>query len=234
MIVSPNFTKNSPISVSRGFCVLKEPENSLSCPQDTDSGHCTMTVYNVRVLDQFWPPFVPCYALTTPFGLLSPFISIPITRNYNHTQLFLTRLRVYTLTILIRSWLLSLIPLLHVYTVYVHYTAAFTALLHIKSSLTDFSTINYCLKLSHTLHLLSPIETSLVGLLLKNCSRGLLVTNWLCCRSRSHIATDGQSVSKSWCRAPSGAHDQVYISIWQLRSCFCGAPSLTRGWVCLF
>jgi hypothetical protein len=48
-------------------------------------------------------------------------------------------------------------------------------------------------------------------------------------RSRSHIATDGQS----WCRAPSGAHDQIYITIRQLRSCFCGAPSLTREQVCL-
>jgi hypothetical protein len=42
-----------------------------------------------------------------------------------------------------------------------------------------------------------------------------------------------QSVSKSWCRAQSGAHDQTVITVWQLRSCFCGAPSLTRGWVCL-
>jgi hypothetical protein len=52
-------------------------------------------------------------------------------------------------------------------------------------------------------------------------------------KSQSHIATDGQSVSKSWCRAPSGAHDQILITVWQLRSCFCGAPSLTRGRVCL-
>jgi hypothetical protein len=52
-------------------------------------------------------------------------------------------------------------------------------------------------------------------------------------QSQSHIATDGQSVSKSWCRAPPGAHDQMFITLWQLRSCFCGAPSLTRGWVCL-
>jgi hypothetical protein len=43
----------------------------------------------------------------------------------------------------------------------------------------------------------------------------------------------GQSVSKSWCRAPSGAHDQIFIAIWQLRSYFCGAPSLKRGRVCL-
>jgi hypothetical protein len=52
-------------------------------------------------------------------------------------------------------------------------------------------------------------------------------------QSQSHIATDGQSVSKSWCRAPSGAHDQIFNPVWQLWSCFCGAPSLMRGRVCL-
>jgi hypothetical protein len=52
-------------------------------------------------------------------------------------------------------------------------------------------------------------------------------------QSQSHIATDGQSVSKSWCRTPSGAHDQIFITVWQLQSCFCGTPSLTRGRVCL-
>jgi hypothetical protein len=36
---------------------------------------------------------------------------------------------------------------------------------------------------------------------------------------QSHIATDGQPVSKSWCRAPSGAHDQLCITVWQLRFC---------------
>jgi hypothetical protein len=52
-------------------------------------------------------------------------------------------------------------------------------------------------------------------------------------QSQSYVATDGRSVSKSWCRAPSGAHDQIFINVWQLRSCFCGAPSLTRWRVCL-
>jgi hypothetical protein len=42
-------------------------------------------------------------------------------------------------------------------------------------------------------------------------------------QSQSHIATDGQSISKSW-----------FITLWQLRSCFSEAPSLTRGRVCLF
>jgi hypothetical protein len=61
---------------------------------------------------------------------------------------------------LMRSKLQSLVPLLHVYTVYVHYTLIFTALSHIKSpnllnasSMADFSAIGHFLKLSHTLHL---------------------------------------------------------------------------------
>jgi hypothetical protein len=53
--------------------------------------------------------------------------------------------------------------------------------------------------------------------------------------SKSHCdrRSVSQSVSKSWCRAPSGAHDQIFNHLWQLRSCFCGAPSLTKGRVCL-
>jgi hypothetical protein len=38
-------------------------------------------------------------------------------------------------------------------------------------------------------------------------------------QSQSHIATDGQSVCLSWCRAPSGAHDHILITVWQLLSC---------------
>jgi hypothetical protein len=30
-------------------------------------------------------------------------------------------------------------------------------------------------------------------------------------QSQSHITTDGQSVGLSWCRAPSGAHDQIFL-----------------------
>jgi hypothetical protein len=32
-------------------------------------------------------------------------------------------------------------------------------------------------------------------------------------QSQSHIATDGQSVSKSWCRAPFGAYDQIFSTV---------------------
>jgi hypothetical protein len=31
-------------------------------------------------------------------------------------------------------------------------------------------------------------------------------------QSQSHVATDGQSVCQSWCRAPAGAHDQMFSS----------------------
>jgi hypothetical protein len=51
-------------------------------------------------------------------------------------------------------------------------------------------------------------------------------------QSQSHIVTDGQSVCLSWCRASAGAHDQLFLLVWKLLSCPCGAPSLTRGRVC--
>jgi hypothetical protein len=35
-------------------------------------------------------------------------------------------------------------------------------------------------------------------------------------QSQSHIETDGQSVSLSWCRAPSGAHDQILVTVLSL------------------
>jgi hypothetical protein len=45
--------------------------------------------------------------------------------------------------------------------------------------------------------------------------------------------TASQSVSLG-VEPPSGAHDQIFFfTVWHLRSCFCGAPSLTRGRVCL-
>jgi hypothetical protein len=37
--------------------------------------------------------------------------------------------------------------------------------------------------------------------------------------SPSHISTDGQSVSLSWCRALSRAHDQILVTVWQFLSC---------------
>jgi hypothetical protein len=56
------------------------------------------------------------------------------------------------------------------------------------------------------------------------------VEKWYGSESESHF--DWQSVRLSWCRAPSGAHDQIFIFHWKLQFCPYGAPSLTRGRVC--
>jgi hypothetical protein len=61
----------------------------------------------------------------------------------------------------------------------------------------------------------------------------ILSMGYILCPSPSHIATDGLSVSKSWCRAPSVTHDQIFITVEYYGFVFCGAPSLTRARVCL-
>jgi hypothetical protein len=114
-------------------------------------------------------------------------------------------------------------------------------------------TINDCLRLapfcwtatafSSTVTELVLIYESLTPGLRMNCECRLMThlriskdewgtkTEWS--QNQSHIATDGQSISKSWCRAPSGDLDQIFISLWQSRSCLYGAPSLTRGRFCV-
>jgi plasmid maintenance system killer protein len=58
--------------------------------------------------------------LKTPFGLLIRFITIPITCNYNHSQLSITLCHIYTAYNLTRSWLQSQLFLtrLHNYNPY--------------------------------------------------------------------------------------------------------------------
>jgi hypothetical protein len=46
---------------------------------------------------------VTCYATEDAVRIVTSFISIPITRNYIHSQLSITLLRVYAIIILIRS-----------------------------------------------------------------------------------------------------------------------------------
>jgi hypothetical protein len=52
------------------------------------------------------------------------------------------------------------------------------------------------------------------------------------CQSQSYITTDSQLASLSLCQAPPGAQDQMYVTVRQLRVCWCGTPSHQRGWVC--
>jgi hypothetical protein len=56
---------------------------------------------------------------------------------------------------------------------------------------------------------------------------------WLEPSSQSHIATDGQSASLSWCRAPFGIRDQM-LSLGSDRYSVSRhvTSSLTRGRVC--
>jgi hypothetical protein len=63
-----------------------------------------------------------------------------------------------------------------------------------------------------------------------NCHCTFATHDWF--NSKSHCGWE--SVSKFWCRVPSRAHDKIFITVWQLQSCSCEAPSLRRGRVCLF
>jgi len=46
----------------------------------------------------------------------------------------------------------------------------------------------------------------------------------------SHITVDGQSNSLSWCRAPSGAHDQIYVKVTRLGSRGLIQDMKNEGW----
>jgi hypothetical protein len=52
---------------------------------------------------------------------------------------------------------------------------------------------------------------------------------WILQKVKVVLTTDGQSDGLSWCQA----QDQIFFTVRQLRICWCGAPSRTRGRVCL-
>jgi hypothetical protein len=56
------------------------------------------------LLDHFCLPVVPCYATEDASQIVNLFIYNLHPRNYNHSQLFLTLLRVYTIMILTRQY----------------------------------------------------------------------------------------------------------------------------------
>jgi hypothetical protein len=132
--------------------------------------------------------------LKTPFGLL---IRLLQSHTYNH---------------LFRCVTFTQLTILHAKIPFPH---SLHNTLQIKPSLRNSPRIHF---LS-----LSPTENSSCLSPAENCPRLAPAENSKLLsqsQSQSHIATDGQSVSKSWCRAPSGAYDQIFITVWQLRSCF--------------
>jgi hypothetical protein len=50
-------------------------------------------------------------------------------------------------------------------------------------------------------------------------------------QSKNYVTTDGQSAGLSWCRAPFAVQYQIFVTVRQLRVCWCGATSLKRGWI---
>jgi hypothetical protein len=52
-------------------------------------------------------------------------------------------------------------------------------------------------------------------------------------QSQSYVMTEGQSASLSWCQAPIWDLRSHLLFLWQMRVCCYGAPSMTRGRVCL-
>jgi hypothetical protein len=122
-------------------------------------------LYNVRVLDHFWPPVVRVTPLKTSFGLSVDLLQSSPTRNYNHSQLFLTLCHIYTAYNHTPSWLQSLITLLHWLTSQLSITVS------------DYHTL-YIFTLQNSRRDLT-LRIHLLRLLLKNSSRELLPKNWL-------------------------------------------------------
>jgi hypothetical protein len=121
--------------------------------------------------------------LKTPFGLLIWFITISITRNYNHSQLFITLCHIYTAYNHTRSWLQSHITLVHWLTSQLSVTVS-----------------NYHRLYIFTLRNSRRDLTPRIHPLLNNSSRELLLTNcWLLRHSSSsYITLNRRSVTVAW------------------------------------
>jgi hypothetical protein len=92
------------------------------------------------------------------------------------------------------------------------------------------ATIFYCLRFETFLFVASYDSQGHGGDIRPCLHTGIVASS----KSKSHC--DWRSVSQSvslGVERPSVAHDQRFIAVWQLQSCYCGAPSLTRGQVCL-
>jgi hypothetical protein len=93
------------------------------------------------------------------------------------------------------------------------------------------------IKISSTCHLYLQFYMSAIYIVICQDSSSLWILtiySFTCntsIRVKVEVMTDGQLVSLSWCQAPSEAQDQISIIVRQWWACWCGAPSLMRGWV---
>jgi hypothetical protein len=91
------------------------PNNSSTIIEACLPRRCKVTAVLLLLLAYTLPRecIVPCYALRAPFRLLIPLLQSSPTRNYNHSQLFITLCHIYIPYNHTRSWLQSCIALLH-------------------------------------------------------------------------------------------------------------------------
>jgi hypothetical protein len=113
-------------------------------------------LYNVRVTWSVLDNSCTCYATEDAIQIVNWFITLPITRNYIHSQLFIRLSPLHSL----QSY--TFVTTITYYTLTLSYTLSYQLLSQI---ITHFTSSHFpCLP---------PIETSLVELLLNNSSREL-------------------------------------------------------------
>jgi hypothetical protein len=78
------------------------------------------------------------------------------------------------------------------------------------------------------------IYESVISELRKTIAEWRLTSEWNNESDSWVLCYDRRSVTQSvfGIKHPSGAYDQIFITVWQLLVCWFGAPFLTRGWVC--
>jgi hypothetical protein len=122
-------------------------------------------MYNVPVTWSLLTTSCTCYATEDTVRIVNSLITIPITSNYIHSQLFFTLCHIYTAYSHTRSWLQSLITLLHWMISQLSITVSDYHRLYI------FTLRNSRRKLTPRIHFLRLLLTNwLVGLLLTNSS----------------------------------------------------------------